>query len=622
MNQQDLGELHRFAVEASGLAPWEWDIPSQQVFLSPQWSRLIGSTGHVLRMEDLLARIHAKDVERVRRRLEENVQGLRPRLQVEFRIRLGEDWLWTEALGTVTRRDAAGRALRMMGTAADISRRRRTQEALVAARRSAEAGDRAKSELLANVSHEMRTPLNAILGLTNLLLQSPLNDEQRNFLHLIDSSAGNLLALLNDVLDFSKMEAGKLSFEQVRFDLRRWLNELVAPHALAARKKGLRFETQVAPELPQTLVGDPVRLRQILSNLLANAVKFTAQGGIGVSLALGPDNGDLGGERLRLLMEVHDTGIGIPADQQRAIFEAFTQVDASTTRRYGGTGLGLAICARLASMMDGAIRVHSEPGQGSQFQVSVTLTQIDEAPDTNLTAPLASEEIALAGRKVLLAEDNAVNELLMRRMLKQMGCSVEVARDGNEVLALWQRQPFDLILMDVQMPGLSGFDATARIREHEARAGGHMPIVALTAHAMPGDREECLAAGMDSYVSKPVPVEMLTEAMRAALATGVAGPQALLPALDLLLPDVSVAPRGTAIAVALLDQLRSALKRRDSAALLVALMDFKSWLQQGRDAGNALVMTTSLANAARQGHWALLEQALPVFEEKVRRAGG
>jgi len=622
MDQQDWGELHRFAVEASGLAPWEWDISSQQVFLSPQWSRLIGSTAHVRCMEDLLARIHAQDVERVRRRLEETVQGLRPRFEAEFRIRLGEEWLWAEALGMVTRRDAAGRALRMMGTATDVSQRRRTQEALVAARRSAEAGDRAKSELLANVSHEMRTPLNAILGLTNLLLQSPVNDEQRNFLHLIDSSAGNLLALLNDVLDLSKMEAGKLSFEQVRFDVRRWLNELVAPHALAAGRKGLRFETEVAPDLPQTLVGDPVRLRQILSNLLSNAIKFTSQGRIAVSLALGPDNGDLGGDRLRLLMEVRDTGIGIPTDKQETIFEAFTQVDASTTRRYGGTGLGLAICARLASMMDGTIRVRSEPGRGSRFQVSVILTQVDDAPATTINASLVPEEIVLAGRKVLLAEDNAVNELLMRRMLKQMGCSVEVARDGNEVLALWQRQLFDLILMDVQMPGLSGFDATARIREHEARAGGHMPIVALTAHAMPGDREECLAAGMDSYVSKPVSVEMLTEAMRTALASSVAGPQVMLPALDLLLPDAAVASPRPESAVAPLDQLRAALARRDGEALLVALMDLKSWLQQGREAGNALAMTASLANAARQGHWALLERALPVFEKEVQRAGG
>ncbi|MBP7565726.1 MAG: response regulator [Burkholderiaceae bacterium] len=626
MSHPDADELLRFAVDASGLAPWQWDIDSRHIYLSPQWAQLIGpeAAGRTWSMADLLDQIHPDDLDRVKGRIEEVLLGFRSRYLVEFRVRSGSRWLWTEGQGLVTRRDDAGRALRMVGANSDISQRRAVHDALMDARAAAEDANRAKSELLANVSHELRTPLNAIIGLTQLLQQSQVDDEQRNFLHLIDSSAVSLLALLNDVLDFSKIEAGRLLFEQERFDVRRWLQEAVAPHAVGAEKKGLQVKLRVAPDVPRTLVGDPARLRQIVSNLLANAVKFTQQGGITVTAWAAPNQDDLGPERLRLTLEVRDSGIGIPPDRQDAIFEAFTQVDASTTRRYGGTGLGLAICAKLAAMMDGDITVTSELGKGSSFRVHVVLSQTEEAGGP-LTVPMPAEDIPLTGLRVLLAEDNAVNELLMRRTLGQMGCDVEVAHDGQEALDRWQSAPpFDLILMDVQMPVLSGFDATGRIREHERQHGGHMPIVALTAHAMTGDREKCLAAGMDSYVSKPVGAELLAQAMRDALRTAVPATPPLLADIDLglltqpaqeeTLPAVAPTDRQSQ----LLLRLRAAVASRDGERALVTLVDLKRLLEP-MDAHGATTLAGSLEFAVRQARWALMERALPLFEAELKR---
>ncbi len=646
MNDPDMDELLRFAVEASGLAPWEWDLASRRVYLSPQWAGLVGQelAGVTRSMDDLLAHIHPEDVERVKIRMEEVLLGFKTRYVAEFRVRSGGGWLWTEGLGLVTHRDGEGRALRMVGANSDISIRRRAQEAMATARQSAEDSDRAKSELLANVSHELRTPLNAIIGLTKLLQQSKVDDEQRNFLHLIDNSAVTLLTLLNDVLDFSKIEAGKLLFENVRFDLRKWADEAVAPHAMEGERKGLQVQLHVSPDLPRTLVGDPGRLRQIVSNLLANAVKFTARGGIAVTLQASPEQDDMHGERMRVLIEVRDTGIGIPAEKQAAIFDAFTQVDASTTRQYGGTGLGLAICARLAALMEGQISVSSELGEGSAFQVSVVLSRVDDNSGPH-TVPMTEEERSLVGLSVLLAEDNAVNELLMRRTLTQMGCSVAVAHDGEEALAMWSAQPFDLILMDVQMPRLSGFDATGRIREAERETGNHMPIVALTAHAMIGDRDKCIAAGMDSYVSKPVAPEMLTRAMREALKRApemtTLMPEVFLSDWDgneqdgLDFPEITGAlddgppEAGGASAAALspllskpkdrmVRRLKAAIAAREADGVLVALLDLKALLATHQMPG-AITLAGSLEYAARQARWSLLERALPIFEQHIER---
>jgi CheY-like chemotaxis protein/HPt (histidine-containing phosphotransfer) domain-containing protein len=283
--------------------------------------------------------------------------------------------------------------------------------------------------------------------------------------------------------------------------------------------------------LPQYLVGDPGRLRQVLANLMSNAVKFTAHGGIRVKAWADPDQDNVPAASLRILFEVRDSGIGMTPEQQRSIFEAFTQADPSTTREYGGSGLGLAICWRLVDMMGGVIRVASLPGKGSAFRFSAVFSDAPDDP-TQITMPAALEARALAGLKVLLAEDHPVNRLLTSKLLEEMGCQVEAATNGEEAVTRWQGGGIDLILMDIQMPVLGGVEATARIRAVEQRRGGHIPIVALTAHALAGDREKYLSAGMDSYASKPIAPDNLAQAMRDALDTGQPMPEDLLPEYD------------------------------------------------------------------------------------------
>ena len=517
---------HMLVAEASRTAPWELDMATGQVQLGLRWDEMLGEridAKDSWSVRELLDRVHPDDMPAVRRALDDALGGRSDRYLVEHRIAARGGWIWIESVGMVTQRDAEGRPMRLTGRNIDITARRKMHEDMAQARAQAEASSQAKSEFLANVSHEVRTPLNAVMGLTRLLQQSSVNPEQRQYLDLIDRSASTLLALLNDILDLSKIEAGKLVFEQIRFDIGRWVREAVALHTPVAQAKGLRVDVDIAEDVPRKLEGDPGRLRQIISNLVSNAVKFTERGRILVTVRVAPDQAGVPRDQLRLLFAVRDTGVGIAQDKQAQIFEAFTQADTSTTRRYGGTGLGLAICARLVSMMGGSIRVLSRPGEGSTFRFTADFAHA--AAEINVMTELAPlEDMGRAGQQVLLAEDHAVNELLMRKLLAQMGYEVTVARDGQEAVRCWEAQYFDLVLMDVQMPVMSGFEATAQIRALETAdpARLHTPIVALTAHAMAGYREKCLAAGMDAYVSKPVSPALLTQAIDEAMRAPVA----------------------------------------------------------------------------------------------------
>jgi signal transduction histidine kinase/ligand-binding sensor domain-containing protein/ActR/RegA family two-component response regulator len=355
----------------------------------------------------------------------------------------------------------------------------------------ARAALRSKSEFLANMSHEIRTPMNGIVGMTELALGLSNDKEQRDCLQSVQSSAESLMALLNDVLDLSRVEAGKLAIEQVAFDPRALVRDVVQLFAASARRKGIALRYEVQDQVPARILGDPLRIRQVLSNLLGNAVKFTHAGRVETRVSVQED-------RPFITFAVEDTGIGVPLDKQESIFEAFTQADNSITRKYGGSGLGLAISSKLVGLMGGTIEMESLPEHGAIFQFSIPYQLPTGIAGDSQPAPAAHKP--LPPMRILLAEDNVVNQKVARRLLERQGHSVTVVSSGMEAVAISEQQPFDVVLMDVQMPEMDGYEATRRIRERGAR----LPIIAMTAHAMPGDRELCLAAGMDGYVSKPV----------------------------------------------------------------------------------------------------------------------
>ena len=643
------------------------EIDTGRVTVNRAYQKIVGCTAEEMQDTSIFDRLtHPEDLEEERRQIQRMLDGECDHFQLEKRFVLRDgNIVWANVELSILR-SAAGKPQFVLGMAADVTELKRAGSELLRAKDAAEAGSEAKSIFLATMSHELRTPLNGILGMTELVLDTDLTAEQREHLGLVQFSAKSLLAILNDILDFSKIEAGKLETEAIPFDLRESLGESVKTLSVLAHQKGLELIYDVQPDVPEALLGDPGRIRQVLTNLVGNAIKFTQKGEV-IIRVLEDSREDAA---IHLHFVVQDTGLGIAEEKRETIFEPFSQADGSMARKFGGTGLGLTICSRLATMMGGAIWVESRPGRGSTFHFTIRLAVQDAPPlrseplqpeqlrglhalivDDNLAnrkvltgmltrwgikptaveggqAALEALEIAksssnpyqlilvdgqmpemdgftLAERirkdsalvgdtimmvtsaghlgdaarcrelgisaylvkpifqrdlleaitnllkhrpqqkaplvtrhtlredrnraRILLVEDNAINQTLALRLLQKRGYVVAVAGNGREALAALEKEDFEVVLMGVQMPEMDGFEATAAIRERERSSGRHTPIIAMTAHALKGDKERCLSAGMDAYTSKPIRPEELFATIEKALGKSEESGAAVMP---------------------------------------------------------------------------------------------
>ncbi len=519
-----LDERFRLLLRATNDGIWDWDLNTRHGYFSPRWKEMLGFGEAELRDElrTFFQLLVPDDRRLVRAAFRSHFKRHEPfSFTVRFRHKDGS-LRWIFCRGD-SQRDAAGRPIRMLGIHTDVTTLKRTEEALRAAKESAETAERSKNEFLAVMSHEIRTPMNGILGFTDLLLAGDLQEEQRDYLQTIKTSSDALMALLGDILDLAKIEAGGLELENRPFALAEFMEETVASHRPKAEEKALQLNLRLDANTPDTIVVDPAKLRQIINNLINNAIKYTAQGRVDVTvLAVGRETAPVTGSTelplYSLEFRISDTGIGIQSERLDRLFKPFSQADTSSNRRFGGMGLGLVIAQRLCALMGGSIKARSDVGKGSVFTFTLALPgerHRDAADDLGAEAPGEST----SGSRLLVAEDNPVNQKLIRAMLKRLGLVADYALNGLEVLEMQERQtPYEIIFMDVHMPAMDGLMATRRIREIEReRADGRKSyIIALTADAMPGDRELCLEAGVDDYLTKPFKQIDLAQAVERA----------------------------------------------------------------------------------------------------------
>lgn len=508
---EDAESVFRLAIEGSNDGFFEWNLPTETAFYSKQFCAMLGYEAGQLppTLQTFRELLHPDDREKALEHIDKFLRGEVPEYLFVYRLRHKTGrWVWVNGRGKALY-GVDGKPTRLVGAHTDITHIKAYEEKLEKAKEFAEKANRAKTEFLAHMSHEIRTPLTAISGIAEIfsMTQESFNDKQQQLIKALSSSTASLKDLVNDILDFSKIESGELELEDKPFRLLDLFDQVVAIFEHKAQEKGIHFSFDAGGLERQIFHGDRVRLRQILINLIGNAIKFTNQGGVTVTAARSPD--PLGGETLRI--EVRDTGIGIDPAQFTAIFERFRQADSSVSRKYGGTGLGLPISLRLARLMGGDINVASAPGQGSTFTLGVPIRQRMAEEGFEAPAPLETQDPdpsmpdGISKKRVLLVEDYEGNIIILSYLLENMQCAYDVARTGLEALNKWKETGYDLILMDVQMPEMDGFTATAQIRRmEEEKKLPRTPIIGMTAHALVGDKEKCIESGMDAYLAKPI----------------------------------------------------------------------------------------------------------------------
>ena len=418
---------------------------------------------------------------------------------IEYRIRRKDGiYIWLHSRDTVFLRDTNGKVVQVLGTAIDNTAQKENEAELIKAKQMAEIAAKVKSEFLSNMSHEIRTPMNAIIGLADILLQDKLQGQVLENVKSIKQSANNLLVIINDILDFSKIEAGKVNLESIDFSLRDLLVQLNKTLDFQVESKGISLTFEMADEVPDILIGDPYRLNQILLNITGNAVKFTESGGVTVKINLLQLHQNL----VRLLFVIEDTGIGIAKDKLDGIFESFTQAHSIGINSYGGTGLGLAITKHLVALQNGTISVESDEGKGSAFSIELAY-EISQKENLDDIEGVSTTQDNLGGARILVMEDNPMNKLVVRQVLEKWQCDFEIYENGKLGLEAFENSEFDLVLMDLQMPVMDGFEATSKIRQVEAGSQSRIPILALTANAFPETKAKVLSSGMDDFITKP-----------------------------------------------------------------------------------------------------------------------
>ena len=607
--------------DSAGVGIAQCDLRGRYIRVNQKYCDILGYTRDELATKTFKDLTHPDDIGDSVDHFGALMRGELPSYAMEKRCisRQGET-LWVQVTASM-QRDTAGRPVHSIAVMQDISERKRFEEELRSAKAVAEAANRAKDDFISNVSHEIRTPMHAILGMTELVLDTKLTDEQRQLLRTVESAAGSLLVVINDLLDFSKIEAGKVALEQTEFALRAAVADTLRALTTRAHCKGLEILCNVSPDVPDALIGDSGRLRQVLVNLVGNAIKFTEAGEVEVQVGLA--QGSAEAREVAVGFSVRDTGIGIAREKQATIFRAFEQEDTSTTRKYGGTGLGLTIAASLVALMGGEIAVDSEPGKGSVF--SFTGRFLRQPLPARSPAATTQPRGAGTALSVLVAEDDEFSAQLFYQLLARSGHHVRIVKDGREAVELLDRARFDLMLLDLHMPDMDGFQVIRVVRERERATGEHLPVIAVTARTRPEDRERVLAAGIDDFLAKPIQAGALSAAIErvtAAAAPAALRPHALLDARALLAAcggDEAILSEICAILNTRLPpdlaEIDGALRARDAARLRKHAHKISAMV--GAFSSRAEKLALNLEDRAAHGD---LEQAAPLVAELARIA--